>query len=336
MNRSEKIRMLARILNAEKAHIQLNVALTHSSYYLKENTEKSNSRYVFTGMFAFKGEVASYLSLYVPGTGMQLQQALGNFFRNENLIKLFDRFGLEELIRCGSDFDAEKHRHIFAFGLLGFVYRHSSKEDLHQFISRYIIIPNHKYIDFSFVSKDMEGQCNVLSKLLYGSTVQVETMQTGEKKFTSIVRVNGHVLSDETTGAYRYSRQKALKKALKALADDLYFIESQKPEFIARINKIEELQAEKARLQKEEKLKLQAEKEERKRIENALKKSKRAEEKRERDLARKKAKAEAKKKKESQKGKNTIYRSYTAEEIAAMNPGKRRRLEDLGILPKLK
>ncbi len=162
------------------------------------------------------------------------------------------------------------------------------------------------------------------------------TIQTGEKQYTSIVQVAGQELSNETTGAYRYSRQKALKKALKTLADDLYFIESQKPEFIARINKIEELQAEKARLQKEEKLKLQAEKEERKRIENALKKSKRAEEKRERDLARKKAKAEAKKKKENRKGKNTLYRTYTTEEIAAMNPGKRRRLEDLGILPKQK
>jgi len=41
-------------------------------------------------------------------------------------------------------------------------------------------------------------------------------------------------------------------------------------------------------------------------------------------------------KKESRKGKNTIYREYSAEEIAAMNPAKRRRLEDLGILAKQK
>ncbi|MGB4415059.1 MAG: hypothetical protein WBI53_09275 [Paludibacter sp.] len=37
---------------------------------------------------------------------------------------------------------------------------------------------------------------------------------------------------------------------------------------------------------------------------------------------------------EVKKGKNTIYRKYSAEEITAMNRAKRRRLEDLGILPR--
>ena len=53
-----------------------------------------------------------------------------------------------------------------------------------------------------------------------------------------------------------------------------------------------------------------------------------------RDEERRKAKEESKKKKASRKGQNTIYRDYTAEEIAAMSSAKRRMLEDKGILPK--
>ncbi|OQA01430.1 MAG: hypothetical protein BWY70_00383 [Bacteroidetes bacterium ADurb.Bin408] len=79
-----------------------------------------------------------------------------------------------------------------------------------------------------------------------------------------------------------------------------------------------------------------AEKEERKRTESLIKKQKRKAEKEKQDMARRKAKAEAKLKKESRKGKNTIYREYSAEEIATMNPAKRRRLEDLGIIAKQK
>ena len=56
----------------------------------------------------------------------------------------------------------------------------------------------------------------------------------------------------------------------------------------------------------------------------------------ERDRKRRKIKEEVKLKKQSRKGKDTIYREYTTNEIAAMNPAKRRRLEDLGILSKSK
>ena len=52
----------------------------------------------------------------------------------------------------------------------------------------------------------------------------------------------------------------------------------------------------------------------------------------ERDKNRRKVKEEARIKKQSRKGKNTRYRDYSADEIAQMNPAKRRRLEDLGIL----
>lgn len=336
MNRADKVRQLARLVYAEKDHQQLNIALTHSSYYSKEQTEKTNSRYVFTGMFAFKGEVASTMSRFVPGTGMQLQHALGNIFKSENLIRIYETFGLESVIRYGNDFDVAKHTHIFVYAWLGFVFQHTPPEELSRFISRYIILPNYRLLDFTSKSKDLEAQCNVISRILFGNVVKVTTAKLSEKQFETRVSIDDYVISCETAGGYRYSHTKSLKKALKSLLDDIFFVESQKPEFLLRINKIEQLQDEKIKQLKEEKLRQQAEKEERKRKENILRKQKRKEEKEQRDIARRKAKMVANQKKESRKGKNTIYREYSADEIAAMNAAKRRRLEDLGILPKSK
>jgi predicted ATPase len=53
----------------------------------------------------------------------------------------------------------------------------------------------------------------------------------------------------------------------------------------------------------------------------------------EEDKKRREAKQIAKEK-SSKKGKNTIYREYTTEEISAMSSAKRRNLQDRGILPK--
>ena len=336
MNRHDKVRQLARLVHAEKDHQQLNIALTHSSYYRREQPEKSNSRYVFTGMFAFKGEVAATMNRFVPGTGMQLQHALGNIFKNENLIRIYDTFGLESVIRYGNEFVLVKHTHIFVYAWLGFVFQHTPPEELSRFISRYILLPNYRLLDFSSKSKDLEAQCNVISRVLFGKTVKVITTKLNDRQCETRVSIDEYTIASETAGGYRYSRTKSLKKALKSLLDDAYFLESQNPEFLLRVYKIEELQDEKIKQKKEEKLRMQAEKEERKRKENMLKKQKRKEEKEQRDLARRKAKMAANQKKESRKGKNTIYRDYSAEEIAAMNAAKRRRLEDLGILPKSK
>lgn len=59
------------------------------------------------------------------------------------------------------------------------------------------------------------------------------------------------------------------------------------------------------------------------------KKKQAQEEDKKRRLAKEKAKE-----KTSRKGANTIYRDYTAEEIATMSASKRRNLQDKGIIPK--
>ena len=65
---------------------QLRSVLTHSSFYEKEG--KGNSRYIFAGMFVFKGQVAEVLYRYFTGDGTRLQHILGNLFRQELEIPL--------------------------------------------------------------------------------------------------------------------------------------------------------------------------------------------------------------------------------------------------------
>ena len=333
MDRHEQIKTFAKRLKAESHSNELSKTLTHSSF--PETTEENNnSRYVFLGQFAFRGYVADILFKFSPGTGTQLQHMLGNLFKNEELNILYDKLKLDELIRCGVDFDHKKHKHIFVFGLLGFIHQFSPDEVKQQFVSRNFILPNKHLFNPSTKSNDFQAQCNLLSRILFQEPVFIDIVRIENDLWKTTIKVKEAVLATETSKSHRYSRQKCLKKALKQLADDVYFIEKTKPEFSASESRLEQIRNVKFQQQKEEKLRLQAEKEERKRTENRIKKEKLKAEKEKLDEMRRKTKAVVKKEKESKKGKNTIYRAYSAEEIAAMNPAKRRRLEDLGILPK--
>ncbi len=335
MDRHEHIQLLAKSLKAEAHCNELNKALTHVSYTAIDESE-NNSRFVFLGQYAFRGYAAEIIYKFTLGTGTQLQHILGNMFKNENLQSLFDKFKLKGLVRCNNEFDYATHKHIFVFGLLGFIHLYSPDEIKNNFVSRNFILPNRHLFDPVSHNNDFQAQCNFLSRTLYQEPVYVDVKHIENKLWETTVTVKDCVLACETSVSYRYSRQKTLKKALKILADDHYFIESSKPEFNANQGLLKQLREEKIQLQKEEKLQLRVEKEVRKRTENKIKKEKLKAEKEKTNKQRLKAKAEVAKKKESRKGKNTIYREYTAEEIAAMSTSKRRRLEDLGILAKQK
>ena len=98
---------------------QLREVLTHSSFY--EDAGKGNSRYVFAGMFVFKGMVAQVLYRYYTGEGTKLQHVLGNLFRNERLERLFDELKLKQFVRAGEYFDISTHKHIFVYAVFGYV-----------------------------------------------------------------------------------------------------------------------------------------------------------------------------------------------------------------------
>ena len=89
---------------------KLREVLTHSSFY--ETEGKGNSRYVFAGMFVFKGKVADVLFRYAVGEGTRLQHILGNLFRQERLERQFDEWHLGQFARAGEKFDIRAHKHI--------------------------------------------------------------------------------------------------------------------------------------------------------------------------------------------------------------------------------
>ena len=77
---------------------ELLIALTHSSYYSTNSKKKSNSRYVFLGMFGFKSELSRLMFEFLPGSGTQLQNKLGQMFSRVAIDSLFDTLNLKKNI----------------------------------------------------------------------------------------------------------------------------------------------------------------------------------------------------------------------------------------------
>ena len=112
---------------------QLERAITHNSF-----SENNNSRYVFLGMFAFKGAVAAWVFNHVAGTGTQLQQYLGNLFKQPFLETFFDK-NIKQITKIDPKIDLNTQKHIFAYAFLGFVYDNATEEQLNDFIFHQII-----------------------------------------------------------------------------------------------------------------------------------------------------------------------------------------------------
>ena len=211
-------RQLANFLYLEKQHIELKNALTHKSFY-NNNEDKSNSRFVFLGMYGFKGKVAELLFNYQPNTGTQLQHFLGNIFKEEILDRIFEKYGLSALIRFGSGFDAQKHRHIFVYGFLGFICKYTSPDKLNQFIVNHFLIGNEHLIPGFDHNKDYLAQCNYFSLLIYQTPINQQTSKTADGKFTSTIFADKQELASATSKSYRYSQKSAEKQALKKLSE---------------------------------------------------------------------------------------------------------------------
>ena len=161
--------------------------------------------------------------------------------------------------------------------------------------------------------------------------ITYELLENGKHQF-GIKIVNRLIFC--TSVSYRYAKKKVLKKALDYVAQQLEATLKENENYLRietqilsgkEAEKQAELNEKKAiwDARQEEKRKLSAKRLKDKKLASKL-----------RDEERRKMKEEIKKKKPSRKGKNTIYKNYTSEEIAAMNPAKRRMLEDKGILQK--
>jgi dsRNA-specific ribonuclease len=302
---------------------ELKKALTHKSFFKKENKERGNSRYVFAGMFAFKGLVAEALFRYLPATGTQLQHILGNVFKNEHLERIFVAYDFHLFIRHSIDFNADKHRHIFVYGLLGCILAHASDEVKNEFIRRHFILPYAHILSPETKKRDMEAQCNLLSKMLYGDKVKL-SMQKNESLWTATVTANEHILAVESSSSYRYVRKKTLKKALVVLSEATKIADEQREDYALRRQIIEEISRQKAEAEIKRKQTSLAEKQAQKKAVAEAKKAKVTEQKRLHDLQRKQAKAAAKRRKEEQAAKTAAL----ATQMKNISARKRRHLED--------
>ena len=296
---------------------RLREVMTHSSFYEKEG--KGNSRFVFAGMFVFKGMVAEVLFRYATGDGTRLQHILGNLFRQERLERMFDTLRLRQFVRAGEDFDIGKHKHIFIYALFGYV--STLDEDLRKwFIGKYIVNDETAYL-FRHRQRniDLLAQADEIVRRSDGRrlTLEMEVTDEGLNRAKAVLS-DGSVLCEAVSKSWRYARTKATKMALNMLATPARKIMLSNPEYQARVQ---------ARIE-EKKARRRAEIEERDAIKESLRAEKRERRKaiaRIRDAKRRESQAAAKIRKAENARRAAIK---AAKEARPMSANKRRYLED--------
>ncbi len=295
---------------------KLREVLTHSSFYEAEG--RGNSRYVFAGMFVFKGQVADVLFRYAIGEGTRLQHILGNLFRQERLERQFDEWHLGQFARAGEQFDIRTHKHIFVYAIYGYV--STLDEDIRQwFISKYIIGEAEHLLTHRRRNRNLLAQADDIVKKTDGRRLTMEMEQTAEGLHRAkAVLSDGTLLCEAESKSWRYARQKATKLAfdILALPSRKYILSN--PEYQARVLAREEEKRAKRKAEVEAR---DAAKEELR----AQKKEQRKAEARARDAKRRKSQAEAKIRKAENARRAALK---AAKESRPMSAKKRRFLED--------
>ena len=216
----QKLYDLVQLLELEKPNYnELKKSLTHSSFHSDDKTmSKSNSRYVFKGMFSFKGDTANVIFDLVPGTGMQLQQVQGNLFSPAKLNALFDRLNLGDYIRSGTDFDLNSHKHIFVYGLLGYISEHCDEYEKFNMISRYIL-PGYDLASLYVNKLNAKAQLLFLSKMKYNTAAKMVLVKLTDNTYEVKITVNDHTIAVHQSKSKEYASKKAIKKALIRIAE---------------------------------------------------------------------------------------------------------------------
>lgn len=296
---------------------QLREVLTHSSFYEKEG--KGNSRYIFAGMFVFKGMVAEVLYRYFTGEGTRLQHVLGNLFRNERLERLFDSWKLRQFVRAGEKFDITAHKHIFVYAIFGYVTT-LDENTRNWFISKYILNDesNHLFLHRKR-NANLLAQADAMVRQADGRRLTLEMEVTDEGKHRAkAVLSDGSVLCEAESKSWRYARTKATKMALNILATPFRKELLSNPDYQARVLAREEERVSKRRAE------VEARDAQREAI-RAEKEAKRKEIARARDAKRRKSQAAAKLRK-AENARRAAAKA--AKEARPMSANKRRYLED--------
>lgn len=213
---------------------KLREVLTHSSFYEQEG--KGNSRYVFAGMFVFKGMVAQVLYRYFTGEGTRLQHVLGNLFRNERLERMFDEWKLKPFVRASEKFDIKSHKHIFVYAVFGYVT--TLDEDIRNwFIAKYILNEESEHL---FLHKkrnaNLLAQADAMVRRTDGRrlSLEMEVTEDGLNRAKAVLS-DGTVLCEAESKSWRYARTKATKLALNMLATPFRKEMLSNPNYQARV-----------------------------------------------------------------------------------------------------
>ena len=229
---------------------RLREVLTHSTFYEKEG--KGNSRYVFAGMFVFRGMVGEVLFRYATGDGKRLQHVLGNMFRQERLERQFDEWQLQQFVRAGEKFDITKHKHIFVYAIYGYVTT-LDEETRQWFISKYIIQDAEHLLTHKTRNRNLLAQADDIVNKTDGRRLVMEMEQSEDGRHRAkAVLSDGTLLCEAVSKSWRYARRKAAKMALDILAMSSRKYILSNPEYQARVIARMEAEKEKRKAEIEE------------------------------------------------------------------------------------
>lgn len=315
--------LLASVLGVPGLRSELSKALTHSSFYTDENDDRSNSRFIFEGMYSFKGEVAGIASHLIPGTGRQLQNFLGNIFSGHRLNRIFDRYMLASLCRYGKGFDLEKNKHVMVLGLLGFIIEYSPEKKLHRFILKNFFEGNSHLFPGYTRNRDLLAQLTYFCRICHNCNPVIKT-ELKDEKYTTLVYVRESEISRSESLGYRYSRKRAMKTAIIALSAPLGEEFLKDDAFLEREAMREKAEKEKLLKQKLAKAEMYQEKKQKLAAIRAEKRTERRRHAIEQEIMRRRAKMKAKAREESMQKKA----EKEQEAMARMSANKRRHLQD--------
>ncbi|WP_255065619.1 cell envelope integrity protein TolA [Lacihabitans sp. LS3-19] len=257
MSKDETIKSIFRKINL-KDGVSLSdfkKSLVHISVYEAQNQKNpGNSRYVFLGMYAFKGFLADLVSKYIAGNGKQLQQYLGNVFSNDRLSEIFDTLNLQKVVSLHPSLKLENLKHIFALSYLGFLYENAQKEYIKEISLKYFINTSEHFLPKVHALNTIEilkaKAEEILKQKITFLHSSIETENQVLFKTQVLLNLTGPI-AEHSSVSQLYAKKKAIKIALKYILEK----EAEKPEYKIFIEKQKIAEEEKQKREKAEKQK---------------------------------------------------------------------------------
>lgn len=302
--------------------------ITHNSFSEINN----NSRYVFYGQFALKGIIAEWIFNNIAGTGTQLQHFTGNVTSQKRIETYFDKWKISK-VRIAESINFENQKHIFVYAILGYIFENTTKTQIEKFIFNEFIKTADHLLPQNYKHKNRWDQFVFLSKLYLDCKPKLVATIDENNCHQITILINNENYASHNSISYKYAKKKCVNEAIKKLT---IYLEEKVNKDVTYLANQEKIKQEKEKALAQAKAEKQGKHLERNKIHQEKMAERRRIAKIEAELQDKKRKQvkQAVKEKTSKKGKDTIYRTYTAEEIAAMSASKRRNLQDKGIIPK--